>query len=491
MLSTTLSCAALINPSKGRSAVRYTEDPVTWIPLNIDRLRCGVIIICDLLRSITHRPVQIPLGSLVRFTMELLSATAEEQVEGHVDQSLHAMEIAALPFIWKCACDLLTCLVKSTRHHITPAQTRMLSYLIYHLEQPLVASASRLPFLRATTNLLTFCHLPHAGLLPTRLTKALLASLTCLLAPQSEAPPADGGAIGKGGKGKKRVRGYEGDEVFKVTREVICASEEEGEVIIAALEALRLVLRSPHITPAVHSITSRVLLSLLLTLPQMAPTALALDPRVHGHALAVVHTLSAELGLGTTSTMSKSLGLVIQLGGGVEGNGSERAFLSAKEVHRSLELLLHPRVPPLVRSLPHVEALSLFRAEESHEEVAVRDALGLSVAESHQAVTVESEHLPMPSATAVHVIPAAAPSIISSNTDAVTAVQPKVAPATPAPISTPHDLLPAAHHPIPPPAAFLAPSTSVAPLQTTIIAAMDEDEEEEDMPTIDMDSDSD
>lgn len=63
--------------------------------------------------------------------MELLSATAEEQVrdslwlfllkislkneqvEGHVDQSLHAMEIAALPFIWKCACDLLTCLVKS------------------------------------------------------------------------------------------------------------------------------------------------------------------------------------------------------------------------------------------------------------------------------------------------------------------------------------------------------------------------------------------
>ena len=27
-----------------------TEDPTIWIPLNIDRLRCGVIILCDLMR---------------------------------------------------------------------------------------------------------------------------------------------------------------------------------------------------------------------------------------------------------------------------------------------------------------------------------------------------------------------------------------------------------------------------------------------------------
>ena len=30
---------------------------------------------------------------------------------------------------------------------------------------------------------------------------------------------------------------------------------------------------------------------------------------------------------------------------------------------------MHPRVPPLVRSLPHLEALSLFKAEQSQEEI--------------------------------------------------------------------------------------------------------------------------
>lgn len=31
-------------------------------------------------RSTTHRPVQVPVGALVTFTMQLLSSTAEEQV---------------------------------------------------------------------------------------------------------------------------------------------------------------------------------------------------------------------------------------------------------------------------------------------------------------------------------------------------------------------------------------------------------------------------
>lgn len=49
-----------------------------------------------------------------------------------------------------------------------------------------------------------------------------------------------------------------------------------------------------------------------------------------------------------------------------------------QSIFPELELLLHPRVPPLVRSLPHVETLSLFRAEESQEEVEARQALELA-----------------------------------------------------------------------------------------------------------------
>ena len=42
-----------------------------------------------------------------------------------------------------------------------------------------------------------------------------------------------------------------------------------------------------------------------------------------------------------------------------------------------IDLLLHPRVPPLVRSLPHVETLSLFRAEEGEEELNTRRRVAL------------------------------------------------------------------------------------------------------------------
>jgi len=48
------------------------------------------------------------------------------------------------------------------------------------------------------------------------------------------------------------------------------------------------------------------------------------------------------------------------------------------EVQQQVDLLLHPRGPPLVRPLPHVEALSLFRAEGSNEERAARTSLDLA-----------------------------------------------------------------------------------------------------------------
>lgn len=37
-------------------------------------------------------------------------------------------------------------------------------------------------------------------------------------------------------KGKKRARGYEGDEVFNVTTDVINASKADGEVLLASID---------------------------------------------------------------------------------------------------------------------------------------------------------------------------------------------------------------------------------------------------------------
>jgi pre-rRNA-processing protein RIX1 len=74
---------------------------------------------------------------------------------------------------------------------------------------------------------------------------------------------------------------------------------------------MTLVLRNSNLAPVVHSISSRVLLSMLHALPQMLPTSLSPDPTLHGRLLGEVQAISAELGSGTTSAMSKSLGLVI------------------------------------------------------------------------------------------------------------------------------------------------------------------------------------
>ena len=53
------------------------------------------------------------------------------------------------------------------------------------------------------------------------------------------------------------------------------------------------------------------------------------------------------------------------------------------DLQQQIDILLHPRVPPLLRSLPHVESLSLFRTEESFDEVEVREALGLEYTNQH------------------------------------------------------------------------------------------------------------
>ena len=71
-----------------------------YIPLNLDRLRTGVRVLCDLLRFVrvyrllssaisdksrsspTPRPVQIPMGQLSKLCITLLSCDATEQVNG-------------------------------------------------------------------------------------------------------------------------------------------------------------------------------------------------------------------------------------------------------------------------------------------------------------------------------------------------------------------------------------------------------------------------
>lgn len=93
----------------------------------------------------------------------------------------------------------------------------------------------RLLFLRSAHSLISICGPHHDTILPSRLARAVLPSLTSILAPRSNLQEESVGVI-KNRKGKKRARGYEGDEVFQMTKSMICTSEEDGNVLLAALD---------------------------------------------------------------------------------------------------------------------------------------------------------------------------------------------------------------------------------------------------------------
>ncbi|KAH9939977.1 rRNA processing/ribosome biogenesis-domain-containing protein [Amylocystis lapponica] len=374
------------------------EDPIVSVPLNLDRLRAAVHILRDLLHAPTSRPVVIPIGSIIKLCLALLRCTPNEKLQGHVDLTARSLELAVIPAIWTSACTLLEGLAKSCRVHLRPHLLQFTSYISYHLERPLTP-AQRLPFLTVVTALLTSCSHIHDSVLASRLARAILPSLTVVLATQSQIEHDAEQSVGrdKRKKGKKRARGYEGDEVFKVAREVICPSTEEGEVLLAATDALTLVMQNTPLAPAVYSVASRILLSIQIALPQMSPSLLSPDGALHQALSDKIRVACLELASGTSSEMSKSMGLVM--------NTIELGFNGAydQKTHQELDLLLHPRMPPLVRSLPHVEALSLFRAEEGEEERDARTTLALRTPDDISPVvsTEALESLP-PALPALH-----------------------------------------------------------------------------------------
>lgn len=178
------------------------------------------------------------------------------------------------------------------------------------------------------------------------------------------------------------------------------------------------------------------------------------------------------------------------------------------QLQQEADLLLHPRGPPLVRPLPHVEALSLFRAEENNEELAARKSLALAttydanimdVVADPNAVTPIPEPTPQPVPTHLPIptqkITAPEPISISSPvptsqkmTSSITTASTKDCADIPSAISGQQptkSLLPPSSTQM-----ELTPPT-VEPRIIPVMVNDDDEEEEEGMPIIDMESDSD
>ncbi|KAF9464353.1 rRNA processing/ribosome biogenesis-domain-containing protein [Collybia nuda] len=381
-------------PEEGKNLSQQPTvgEPQVAITLGVDRLQSCIVIISDLLSSTTHRPVQLPLGSLVQFAITLLSCSTDNFRIEHYDPSTRAMEISVIPKIWKLSCDLISCIARSAHNHLTPNLTRLVSCLTFHLEQNRTVS-QRLFLLTTLRSLLTHCHPLDSLLIPTRLARAVLPSLFIILDTPTELEGRS--SVTKSKKGKRRARDYEGDEVFNLSRSVICPSLDDGKVILVALEVMQFLMRNNNLSSAVHSISSRVLISVLLALPQISPTLLSIDPSLHKRLIQLVRTMSIEFSSGTTSEMSKSLSLVIHASANDGGHDSDL---------RNLDILLHPRVPPLVRALPHVESLSLFRVEASQEETEALRTLGLQTAACPDQSTLWAGDVTMENGTSAPVL---------------------------------------------------------------------------------------
>ncbi|KAF8515002.1 rRNA processing/ribosome biogenesis-domain-containing protein [Gautieria morchelliformis] len=328
------------------------SDPALVIPLSLDRLKCSIALIGQLLEAVISRPVPVPVGELVQIALCLLKCIPDEKVEVHFDSTRRALEISIIPEIWKLGCFYVSQLVKSLRHHLNPHLAQIVSYVTYHLEQSIPKCV-----------------------LPLQLAKSLIPILTTLLPGKSEVQPQlqDASATSSK-KGKKRARGYEGDEVFKVGIGVLCPTIEDSEIIEIALEALDPLLSNPHLSAPIRTLALRLLVTLLLEIPRYSPSAHSRDLAFHGRVHAKVLLLcSKHVLVGSSGWVNSALGLVI--------NGTEGAMYDSELTQRQLDTLLHPRLPPLLRSQPPVEAVYLFRSGSAKDDKAARDAVGLNTIE--------------------------------------------------------------------------------------------------------------
>ncbi|KAI5893914.1 uncharacterized protein SCHCODRAFT_02539725 [Schizophyllum commune H4-8] len=485
-------------------------DPAAAVALDKDRLHCAVYILCDLLSAHTPRAVQVPLGPLNAFAVALLNAGDADASVAVLDVNARAMQLSANAFIVGQGCELLQKLIVSLPHHVSPHLSHWLTSLAYLLEEPQPV-ALRAQVLHTIACILERHPSFHAPLIINRLARASIPQLAVLISrdaltdSSSQAPSATPSTTSK--KGKKRARGFEGDESLRLTRTVICPTSDDVDALLHALDVVRYLLRAAELAPMLRSIASRVLLSVHLALPGMAPGAVAGDLAVYGKVLAKVQAAVVEVGAGSSCAMGKGLPLAMK---GVLAGVNEDAF-------RTLDLLLHPRLPPLVRPLPHVDALALFAGEESAEEKRTRLDLGFSMPtdaptapsnEANEANAMDQDQLQDPAPTIAPAASAASSIFSQPPTLKTYPSAPPIAtmpPPTPAPAAAESVYTPA-------PSTAAASSTTTVPVapappkaplgtitgtssmrvetQTEAVSMVVDDEDDEEMPAIDMSSDS-
>ncbi|KAH8830389.1 hypothetical protein DL96DRAFT_1592690 [Flagelloscypha sp. PMI_526] len=332
-------------------------DPLLDIPLNLDRLQSSIVVLQDLLTSTVKRPFQAPLGQLCHLASSILACTNDTESKGQsFDKTRRELEISALPALLEQGCVLVKTLYVSFKTTITPYSTRLLNYIVFQLDvatsQKLRAALIQTARILLENSLSLFAEIPL-----NRFLRVIFPTIANILPNSQQADREEPTLTSK--KGKKRVRGYEGEEILRRGQEYTHRNYEERQVAIEALKVLPILLLNPSVSAPLQSLASRLVISLSLTLPQISSASLSPDPKFHSTLINLVHISSKQISHGTSGTLSKTLPLIIR----------QLDRVDDKDVFQSdFDILIHPRLPPLLRALPHFESLALWKAEESAAE---------------------------------------------------------------------------------------------------------------------------
>ncbi|KAF9057988.1 rRNA processing/ribosome biogenesis-domain-containing protein [Panaeolus papilionaceus] len=485
-------------PVEGGNRPPVEEDPQYHIPLNLDRLRCGVVVLFKLLTTSVSRPVLVPLGNIFKFITAMLKCSTIEQITGFSDPLVRRMEVSITPKIWAFGCELLDYICEQFPFQFDSHAITMLSLLAHRLDQK-PETASQVYLVRSINNILESSHTPASAILPTRLAKLLLPTLVkvVLTHPNNGAVASSDVIVSKG---KKKSKKFESDEVLKASSQAIFSTEEDQDLLLLSIDAIQKLYEHPDLTPALKSVIARLLIAILMALPRTSPKALSTRPELHHVVHSKVQRFAATIASGNTSITSKSLPLITRVS-------------HQNSIQKELGLIIHPRIPPLIRSMPQVESLSFFKSEESHEEAETLDslkAISLHTPNDQQAdvsmqdITTEA----IPPAPAVNPSSTGATDEIQLSTTTQqsafsaqrsTEVFPSFAPTPRNPPSQPmHEL---SNEPTQlvhvATSAKLTPfvstgsSSNISQVPSTSTAMVEDDEEDEEMPTINMDSDTD
>ena len=305
------------------------------------------------------------------------------------------------------------------------------------------------------------------------------------------------------------------------------------------LVVVQQVLQSTSVSPSIQSLAGRIMLALFTSLPQIPPNLLSYDLSLHSQLSTKLQKGCITFASGASGNMSKSLGLLLSASTSADSSASSVSHFTLHEtaglkpfqgLWLDIDLMIHPRAPPLVRALPHVESLSLFQAEESNEELDARRQLGVAIisetASSFQSEAVQnienitSNVTPMPAPTpSVAQSTPGLTSFVQTQPTTHSRIQPTkaaapiiAAQAEPAKVDVPKPEAPPPAHNEPSVAAassfaglattapISSPSSSIpggVPQATRTVDPIPthkpmvvEDDEDEPMPTIDMGSDS-